>query len=143
MPHLQERTRVTVCLAVALLGLVACGVPRPAALTVSCDAFSTQQHMTKTTEAHVGDSFTVTLCSNRTTGFQWSEAAQINDTSVVQQVGHTFTVGTSTRLGAPGRETWILKAQNKGRATITWGYSRPWEGGEKNVWTLDLIVVVN
>ena len=149
MLHLLKRTRVAVSLTVVLLGLVACDAPKPVVLAVSCDAFSTRPHMEKTTDARVGDSFTVTLCSNRTTGFLWPEAAQISDTSVVQQLGHTFTApqaasgGTAPPVGAAGQETWTLKAQNKGRATITLGYSRPWEGGEKNVWALALTVVVD
>lgn len=134
-------------LTAGMLALLACRAPEPAAaLTVSCDAFSAQPHMVKTIQARVGDSFTVTLCSNRTTGFQWPEAALISDTSVVQQVSHTFTTpqgasGSAPLVGAPGQETWTLKAQKRGRATVTLGYSRPWEGGEKNLWVLDLTVV--
>jgi inhibitor of cysteine peptidase len=110
---------------------------------VSCDDFSKQQHISKELAAAVGDSFTVTLCSNATTGFQWSESAQISDPTVVQQMDHKFVSPKADGLvGAPGKEVWTFKALKKGTSTISLEYGRPWEGGEKGEWTFNLTVVV-
>jgi inhibitor of cysteine peptidase len=105
-----------------------------------------QKHISKEVAAAVGDSFTVKLCSNPTTGFQWSESAQISDPTVVQQMKHESlppeTEATEGLVGAPGNEAWTFKALKKGTSTISLEYGRPWEGGEKGEWTFNLTVVV-
>ena len=102
-----------------------------------------QKHISKEVSAAVGDSFTVTLCSNATTGFQWSESAQISDPTVIQQTDHKFVSPEAEGLvGAPGKEVWTFKALKKGTSTVSLEYSRPWEGGEKGEWTFNLTVVV-
>ena len=114
-----------------------------ASVEVSCDDFMQQKHISKEVAAAVGDSFTVTLCSNPTTGFQWSESAQISDPTVVQQMDHKFVSPEAEGLvGAPGKEVWTFKALKKGTSTISVEYGRPWEGGEKGEWTFNLTVVV-
>jgi inhibitor of cysteine peptidase len=117
-----------------------------ASVAVSCDDFGTQQHISKEVAVAVGDPFTVTLCSNPTTGFQWSESAQISDQTVVQQMDHkSLSPGTKEAgglVGAPGKEVWTFKALKKGTSTIYLEYGRPWEGGEKGAWTFNLTVVV-
>ncbi|MFC2050387.1 protease inhibitor I42 family protein [Chloroflexota bacterium] len=116
----------------------------PATLVdISCDDFGAQQHISKEATTAVGDSFTVTLCSNATTGFQWSESAKMGDPTVVQQTNHQFVSPHPEGLvGAPGQEVWTFKALKKGTSTISMEYSRPWEGGEKAEWTFNLTVVV-
>jgi inhibitor of cysteine peptidase len=110
---------------------------------VSCDDFGSQSHMSKEINVAAGDSFTVTLCSNATTGFQWSESAQISDSTVVQQLDHkSLPPETEGLVGAPGKEVWTFKALKKGTSTVAMEYSRPWEGGEKGEWTFNLTVVV-
>ncbi len=114
-----------------------------ASIEVSCDDFMQQKHISKEVTTAVGDSFTVTLCSNATTGFQWSESAQISDQTVVQQTGHELVAPDAKGLvGAPGKEVWTFKALKKGTSKISLEYSRPWEGGEKGEWTFNLTVVV-
>jgi inhibitor of cysteine peptidase len=110
---------------------------------VSCDDFGSQPHMSKEINVTAGDSFTVTLCSNATTGFQWSESAQISDPAVVQQTDHKFVSPEAEGLvGAPGKEVWTLKALKKGTSTVSLEYYRPWEGSKKGEWTFNLTVVV-
>ncbi len=125
------------------LWLVACAPSTGTSVEVSCDDFGTQPHMSKQINVTAGDTFTVTLCSNATTGFQWSESAQISDQAVVQQTGHEFVSPENKGLvGAPGKEVWTFKALKKGTSTIAIEYSRPWEGGEKGEWTFNLTAVV-
>jgi len=92
-----------------------------------------------------GSSFTVTLCANPTTGFLWSENAQISDPAVLEQVDHKFVLPQSEPPpppGTPGQEAWTFQALKEGQSTIYLEYSRPWEGGEKGVWTFTLTTTV-
>jgi inhibitor of cysteine peptidase len=126
------------------LALAACAPATGTSISVSCDDFSSQPNASKQLTVGAGDTFTVTLCSNATTGFQWSESAQISDPTVIQQLSHETVAPENTGLvGAPGTEVWTFKALKKGTSTINIEYSRPWEGGEKGTWTFNLTVTVN
>jgi len=109
---------------------------------VSCFIFTQYQHVSKEVELAAGDSFTITLCSNRTTGFQWSESAQIDDQSVLEQQAHRFVSPEEDTPGAAGKEVWTFKALKEGSTEVFMEYSRPWEGGKEVEWTFRLIVVV-
>lgn len=112
-------------------------------IEVSCDEFIDVKHISKEVEVNAGDSFKVTLCSNPTTGFEWSESAQIGDQTVVEQVNHRFAAPTDKQLaGAAGQEIWTFRALKEGTTTISIEYSQPWEGGTKVEWTFQLTVVV-
>ena len=119
--------------------------PNKVSVAVTCDDFMNQKHISKQFEIQTGGSLTVTLCSNPTTGFQWSESTQISDQNVIKQVDHKF-VGPESEPppppGTPGQEIWTFKALKEGTSTISMEYSRPWEGGEKAEWTFVLTVMV-
>jgi len=139
---------ILICITVTIsLCLFACApTPKQASLEVPCDDFMKQGAISKEVEVAVDGSLTVTLCSNPTTGFQWSESAQISDQTVLEQLSHKF-VGPESEPsppppGTPGQEVWTFKALKEGNSTISMEYSRPWEGGEKGEWTFVLTVVV-
>ncbi|MCK4274360.1 MAG: hypothetical protein KAW90_05660, partial [Dehalococcoidales bacterium] len=48
----------------------------------TCNDFADEPNITDEIEFTANKGVTVILCSNRTTGFQWNEEAQISDTSV-------------------------------------------------------------
>ena len=128
------------------LWLAACAPPPSGGtlVIVPCSVFEEDPHTSKQIEVTAGESFAVILCSNATTGYQWSESAQISDPFVVQQLSHEMLAPKDTSVvGAPGSEMWTFEAPKKGFSIITMEYSRPWEGGEKGTWTFDLIVTVN
>jgi inhibitor of cysteine peptidase len=131
-------------IALGCLCLAACGpAPQPTSVTVSCDDFYAAQHISRELEVPVSTSFTLTLCSNPSTGFQW-EAAHISDPAALEEVDHRFVSPDSNPPpppGTPGQEIWTFKALMAGTSTITIAYSRPWEGGEKGEWTFELKVV--
>jgi inhibitor of cysteine peptidase len=136
---------ILVCaVGVLSLFLFACApAAKQASVEVSCDDFSQQNHITKQVEVGAGGTLTVTLCSNQTTGFMWSETAQISDQSVLQQTDHKFVPPEAEGVvGAAGQEVWTFNALKKGTSTVSVEYSRPWEGGEKGVWTFNLTVTV-
>jgi inhibitor of cysteine peptidase len=116
--------------------------PGQASVNLSCDDFASQNQITRELSVKAGDSFTVTLCSNPTTGFQW-ESAVISDQSVLTETNHQFVGPEDENLvGAGGKDVWTFQALKKGTSTISIAYSRPWEGGEKGVWTFTAVVTV-
>ena len=138
---------ILVCAVVAiLLLLVACSpTPKQASVEVSCDDFMKVNHISQEVEVSADGTLTVTLCSNPTTGFLWSESAQISDPTVLQQTDHQLLVPgpePPPPPGTPGQEVWTFKALKKGTGTVSMEYSRPWEGGEKGEWTFALTVAV-
>jgi inhibitor of cysteine peptidase len=138
-------------MAVIVLGLVACTTeeqspPKQVWVEVSIDDFMNVNAISRQVEVAKGGTVTVILGSNQTTGFQWSEQAQIGDITMLEQTSHKYVspeVGSGTQtVGAAGKEEWTFKALQTGTTTVVMEYSRPWEGGEKGVWTFTLTVEV-
>jgi len=126
--------------------LVACATPNQKAwVEVTCDDFYDNNHIDQMLEVNAGETFEVKLGSNPTTGFRWSEAAQISDATIITQEGYKF-IGPESDPppppGTPGQEMWIFKALEKGSSTIYLEYSQPWDGGEKKEWSCTINVVV-
>ena len=86
---------------------------------------------------------TVTLGSNPTTGYQWSENAEISDESVVRQVSHKFIgPGIEKPPGTPGKEVFTFEALKKGTTTILLEYSRPWKEEDAGLWVVIIAVTI-
>ena len=115
------------------------------AVDVSCDDFMKLQRISKEIEVAVDGSFTVTLCSNPTTGFQW-ESANISDQTVLEETSHRFVSPEENETppppGTAGQEVWTFKPLKAGESTISIEYSQSWEGGEKAVWIFALNVSI-
>ena len=138
----SKLTLILIIAATSMLLLACSPGSNQASVQVSCDDFTNLKQISKEVEVAVGDSFTVTLCSNPTTGFGW-ESAKIGDQTVLQLLDQKFVPPEETDvLGAPGKEVLTLKALKKGTSSVSMEYSRPWEGGEKAEWTFELTVVV-
>jgi|AMWB02.1.fsa_nt_gi inhibitor of cysteine peptidase len=75
-----------------------------------------------------GEVFTISLESNRTTGYRWV-LDQEPDGKVVRYVGTEYRPADSRLAGAGGLEIWTFEAVNKGSAVICLHYLRPWEKG--------------
>ena len=115
-----------VIVAATLSTLSACG-SSSAPKQVSVDS----SYSGKEVEIAAGGSLTVTLESNRTTGFQWG-LTSISDQAVLERVDQKYVAPEATQngaplVGAPGAEAWTFKALKKGNSTISMGYSRSWE----------------
>jgi len=136
----------TICTLIAILLLLgACS--SATTVEVSCDDFMAGNHITRHVEVSTGETFTVTLCSNASTGFQWAESAQVSDKGVLRQTSHEFIPpggkdDESPAPGTAGKQQWTFEALRKGTTEVSLEYSRPWEGGEKGEWTFTLTVVV-
>jgi inhibitor of cysteine peptidase len=93
----------------------------------------------------VGETLTVNLESNPTTGFQWL-LRSIGHEGVLGEAGHEYVMDTTMDPPPPGTagvEIWTFTALAEGETTISMEYSRPWDGGEKAVQTFELTVVVS
>lgn len=89
--------------------------PSYTTISISIDTFQNQPHIDAVMNAAVGEELTVTLGSNPTTGFRWSEFAEISDESVIKQVSHKFVgPGIDKPPGTSGEEVWTFKALKKG-----------------------------
>ena len=88
----------------------------------------------------IGDKLYVELCSNPTTGFEWSY--EMSDDTVVKEEDHDFEAPEGDVPGAPGKETWTFVAIEKGTTAINMEYNQPWEGGIKGEWTYIISIVV-
>jgi len=109
----------------------------------TCHTFENEQHITDEFTLQAGKGVTVILCSNQTTGFKWNEEAQISDTGVLEQVKHEYIAPTGSKVGAAGTEKFTFKGLRQGATTVSFEYSRDWEGGEKAEWTCTLTITVD
>jgi predicted secreted protein len=76
--------------------------------------------------AAAGDTFTITIPSNHTTGYQW-RLADSPSTEILRSTGSTYNAPNSGIPGQGGVEVWSFSAVGKGQATIVLEYVRPWE----------------
>ena len=113
--------------------------------TVTAEDFNKEANIDKEVEVKAGETFTIVLDSNPTTGFQWTAQANVGDAKMLEQTAHQYiapNAGEAPVAGMAGIEEWTFRAVNTGTTRITLSYDRPWEGGEKGVRTFELTVVV-
>ena len=96
-------------------------------------------------EPKVDDTFTVSLCSNPSTGYSWSDDVEY-DRSVVELVGRVFESGPTASpptVGAAGMDIFSFRALGTGTTTVRMTYSRPFETGQAPLWTFQVQVLVD
>lgn len=118
------------------------GKLQPVKLSVDCDDFQFKSHITESVKLAEHGRLQVALCSNASTGYSWSDSAQISDHTVLWQTSHTTIPSSSSMLGAPGTEKWTFQALHEGTTTISLQYGRPWEGSGGDGWSLRVDVKV-
>jgi predicted secreted protein len=80
-------------------------------------------------ESKVGDTFTIPLLANHTTGYSW-RLAQPADPGILKQLSAKYEDYNPGTIGASGEEIWTFQALAKGTTTLVFEYLRPFE---KNV----------
>ncbi len=80
----------------------------------------------KPIEVKKGETFSIHLASNPTTGFKWQLAGPI-DGSILIEAGHEYLRPASMLVGAGGKEIWKFRAAGKGKTVIEMEYVRSWE----------------
>ncbi len=112
-------------------------------ISIPIEEFQNQPHIDVVMSTVVGGELTVTLGSNPTTGFQWSEDAEISDESVLKQVSHEFAgPGIDEPPGTSGEEVWTFRALKKGTVTTFLEYSRPWLEEDVDHWTVTITTTI-
>jgi len=120
--------------------------PTPySSVSIPIEEFPNHQHIEVVMHAVVGEELVVTLGSNPTTGFQWSELAEISDETVIRQVSHMY-VGkeyeTPPPPGTSGEEVWTFEALKEGTVTTFLEYSRPWNPEDIGVWSVTITTTI-
>ena len=149
----MSRSLPAALIVAALLGAVVAAPadaqsPAPAALspaaavTIDCDAFTATPNATAAVDAPAGSAVIVSLCSNPSTGFRWEDPVS-SDPSIAGVGGWTYVApADASQPGAAGTEELTFVAGATGHATVTASYGQPWDGGQKDAWTLTLDIAV-
>jgi inhibitor of cysteine peptidase len=121
--------------------------PNKYLVSISAEDFNKEAHISRQVEVKTREVFTIALDSNATTGFSWTEQAKISDGTILKQTAHEYIAPQTNDNAKPvagmsGIEEWWFTAGETGTTTATMSYSRTWEGGEKDVRTFVLMVVV-
>lgn len=87
--------------------------------------FANEAKQTKPMTVRSGDSFTITLRANMSTGYQW-QLTKIDET-MLQLVNSEYKPYATKRLGADGKQLWTFKALKAGETSIAFKYVRPHE----------------
>lgn len=115
---------------------------QPVKLSADCDDFQRESEITKTVKLAEHGRLQLTLCSNASTGYSWSDSARISNHTVIWQTSHTTHSSSSGALGASGQEAWTFQALNEGTTTISLEYTRPGAGLGADKWTYKIKVNV-
>jgi inhibitor of cysteine peptidase len=80
----------------------------------------------KTIDVELCKDFTITLESNKTTGFGWDIATPI-DEKIIKFIGCEYIAAQTGLIGSGGMEIWSFRAVCPGKTNISFKYIRPWE----------------
>lgn len=86
--------------------------------------FMPQMGTGDTIKTKKGDTFSVSLESNPTTGYSWQPQF---DSNYVQLVNSGYIPSQPNLIGGSGKETFDFLALESGTTEITFSYMRPWE----------------
>ena len=139
---MKLRIILTLALLTASLSLLSCAIAsRATGVEVSCDEFYENHDIRNEFQVAIGETITVELCSNPTTGFEWKY--ETIGKIVLQEEDYDFEEPEDEGVvGAAGKEVWTFEAIEKGTTELRMEYSRSWEGGEQAEWTYTMTVTV-
>ena len=94
----------------------------------NADVWNAKEARVKASEIHTiaGQSFTIALPANHTTGYSWRLARPL-DLAVLRQANETYREDSSGRIGGGGKELWTFEALAAGATEIQFEYARPFE----------------
>ena len=115
----------------------------------SCSLFSgpshydlTEKDSGRTLHLDKGDTFTVRLVSNPTTGYLWKLGTPPYDESVMIMRGDRYIQPDEQLCGAPGKRSLTFLAEGSGRTGLRLIYVRPWEKNQPPAQEFNLMVIV-
>ncbi len=109
-------------------------------VNITIEKFQSKQHIDVVMNTVLGGELTVALGSNPTTGYQWSENAEISDENIIKQISHAFVAPETDKPGTPGEEIWVFEALKRGTTTILLEYSRSWTGA--GLWAVTITATI-
>jgi inhibitor of cysteine peptidase len=112
--HFPLVASLALALALALLAMVAAGK------TTLCDESDNNTHVI----LYVGDTLSIRLKSNVTTGYSWNTAEL---PSTLQELDSKSERGRSGRVGEAGFQFFTFRATAPGQSTLKLNYFRPFE----------------
>ena len=89
-----------------------------------------------------GESFTVDLKSNPSTGFRWRVEPPRPGDGLLEQERDDFAAPPGELCGAPGRQRLTFSAKKPGQTTLRLVYIRPWEKPPRPAGTFQVPVTV-
>jgi len=138
------KLRITALLVtvILMLTLVSCFVTsRDTHVEISCeDLTENPTSIRNDFKIEIGDKIYVELCSNLSTGFEWSY--EMSGDTALKEEDHDFEAPEGDIPGAAGKETWTFEGTGKGTTVIDMEYGQPWDGGIKGEWTYRINVIV-
>jgi predicted secreted protein len=115
-----------VCILLLPLIMTGCGAGTKTTIDLTLDDFATQNNIVKNITVSPHGIITITLGSNGSTGYQWSDAI-IDNADKLEQTSHNYIEPQTSLAGAAGKETFTFMAKVAGTATIKLSYFRPWD----------------
>ena len=123
------------CAAAGMMLLSACA-------SLSGNYSLTEKDSGRTLHLERGDTFTVSLEANPTTGYLWKFGNPPYDESVMILRGDKYIQPEEQLLGAPGRRNLTFVAEGSGRTGLRLIYVRPWEQNTAPAKEFHLMVIV-
>ena len=102
----------------------------------------TEKDSGRTLHLDRGDTFTVLLAANPTTGYLWKLGTPPYDEKVMIMRGDRYIQPDEQLCGAPGKRSLSFLAEGSGRTGLRLIYVRPWEKNTKPVKEFNLMVIV-
>jgi inhibitor of cysteine peptidase len=119
-----------------LLSVCCAGCPHKQ-VTITAD----RNYDGRTIELHVGDSVKLSLAENPTTGYKWEFLAKPEPECVIVNDGYVANPAMNP-IGGGGAHDWEFRAVDKGTATVSLSYRRPWQKDVAPAQTFTLTLVV-
>lgn len=92
-------------------------------------------------EGYVGDEMTITLISNRTTGYGW-KISEGPDGKTAEFVKSEYVPNSDIIVGSGGRDVFIFRAVSAGKTKVSFKYVRPWEEDAPPAKTEEYTIIV-
>jgi inhibitor of cysteine peptidase len=134
---LSSKRRGIGLVAVILLSAWGAGCARRTALTINAE----KSYSGRTINLHVGDGVKVTLAENPSTGYKWELLARPEPVCVIVNDAYVANTAIGT-VGNGGEHHWEFRAVDKGTATVSLAYRRPWEKDAAPAQTFTLTLAV-
>jgi inhibitor of cysteine peptidase len=90
----------------------------------------------------VGGSFTISLDSNPSTGYQWVFANSPDPRYVALLSTEYIPPPTPVRIGQSGTQVWRFQALHRGKTTISLKYCRPWDESDCANYAFTIVTIL-